>query len=274
MKITLLGTAAAEGWPGLFCRCAACRKAIDLGGRNIRTRSSALVDDRLLIDFPPDTYLHVLQHQLDLTAIHAILVTHAHDDHFCVTELQYRGPYFVVDAYKDRLPVAGPRDVVCALKSAVNLDLAPLEPRCISAGETSTLDRYQVTAIQVPHAPDLTCMNYVIADESGASVLYATDTGVWGDAQWRAMEGIRIDALIVECTKGPVEGGYNGHLSVGDVRRMREELIQRGNMAADAQVVTTHHSHNGGMVHDDLAALLKPEGIVVGYDGLQIEVTR
>ncbi|MDE2127598.1 MAG: MBL fold metallo-hydrolase [Armatimonadetes bacterium] len=274
MKITLLGTAAAEGWPGLFCRCAACKRAIELGGRNIRTRSSALVDDRLLIDFPPDTYLHVLQHHLDLTAVQAVLITHAHDDHFCVTELQYRGPYFVVDAWKDKLPIVGPIDVVCALKGQVDLQLAPLEPQCIAPGETTALGGYRITGIPAPHDPALTCLNYVIADPSGASVLYATDTGVWGEAQWRAMEGIDIDALIVECTKGPIEGGYNGHLSVGDVKRMRAELIRRGNMAVDAQVVTTHHSHNGGMVHDDLQALLEPAGIVAGYDGLQIEVSR
>ena len=37
MKITFYGTAAGEGWPGVFCQCELCREARRLGGKNIRT---------------------------------------------------------------------------------------------------------------------------------------------------------------------------------------------------------------------------------------------
>ena len=66
MKIKYLGTAAAEGWPALFCDCPSCQKARELGGKNIRTRAQAVVDGRLLIDFGPDTYLHVIRDGLKL----------------------------------------------------------------------------------------------------------------------------------------------------------------------------------------------------------------
>ena len=39
MEITYLGTAAAEGIPGIYCGCETCRRAIAAGGRNIMTRS-------------------------------------------------------------------------------------------------------------------------------------------------------------------------------------------------------------------------------------------
>ena len=55
MKFKFLGTAAAEGIPGPFCACENCRLAREEGGRSIRGRSQALVDDCLLIDFPADT---------------------------------------------------------------------------------------------------------------------------------------------------------------------------------------------------------------------------
>ena len=55
MKFQYLGTAAAEGWPAVFCRCEACEEAARRGGKNIRTRSQALVNDDLLLDLPPDT---------------------------------------------------------------------------------------------------------------------------------------------------------------------------------------------------------------------------
>ncbi|HBJ10614.1 MAG TPA: carbon-phosphorus lyase, partial [Ruminococcaceae bacterium] len=38
MKFQYLGTAAAEGFPGMFCSCDTCEKARKAGGRNIRTR--------------------------------------------------------------------------------------------------------------------------------------------------------------------------------------------------------------------------------------------
>ena len=53
MKIRYLGTAAAEGWPALFCSCPICTKARAQGGKNLRTRTQAILDGELLLDFPP-----------------------------------------------------------------------------------------------------------------------------------------------------------------------------------------------------------------------------
>ena len=58
MKIQFLGTAAFEGIPAIFCDCEVCKRSMESGGRNIRTRSQAIIDEDLLIDFPPDTYMH------------------------------------------------------------------------------------------------------------------------------------------------------------------------------------------------------------------------
>lgn len=56
MEIRYLGTAAAEGFPALFCQCDTCRRAAAKGGKNIRTRSSVLVNDTVLLDMGPDLY--------------------------------------------------------------------------------------------------------------------------------------------------------------------------------------------------------------------------
>lgn len=66
MKLTYYGTAAAEGFPALYCHCDACERARKSGGKNIRTRSQALINDDLLIDFPADTYMHELIYALEL----------------------------------------------------------------------------------------------------------------------------------------------------------------------------------------------------------------
>ena len=58
MKIKFYGTAAAEGFPGMFCSCETCEKARKAGGKNIRTRSQTVINNELMIDFSADTYLH------------------------------------------------------------------------------------------------------------------------------------------------------------------------------------------------------------------------
>ena len=73
MKIKYLGTAAYEGIPSLFCECETCKKARAFKGKNIRTRSQALINDDLLIDFPPDTLVHANTYGIDFQRIHHYL---------------------------------------------------------------------------------------------------------------------------------------------------------------------------------------------------------
>ena len=82
MKIQYLGTAAAEGLPALFCDCETCRKAREIGGKEMRTRTQLVVNGKLLLDFPPDTYTHALNYSLKLGQIQHLLITHSHMDHF------------------------------------------------------------------------------------------------------------------------------------------------------------------------------------------------
>ena len=58
MKLKYYGTAAAEGVPAIYCSCDTCKYSMTHGGKNIRTRSQALVNDSLLLDIPPDTLYH------------------------------------------------------------------------------------------------------------------------------------------------------------------------------------------------------------------------
>ncbi len=88
MKLQYLGTAAAEGFPSLYCVCDTCRRAWEAGGKNIRSRSQSVIDNKLLIDFPPDTYMHMLAHRLPLEKITNCIITHDHSDHFYVWDLE------------------------------------------------------------------------------------------------------------------------------------------------------------------------------------------
>lgn len=90
MRIKYLGTAAAEGIPALFCSCEICKKVRKTRGKDIRTRSSALIDDRLKLDFGPDSFLQMMRFDLDYSTLRSVLITHTHEDHLCVGDLLCR----------------------------------------------------------------------------------------------------------------------------------------------------------------------------------------
>lgn len=271
MEIKLLGTASAEGLPGLFCACEVCRRARELGGKNLRTRSSALIGGEIKIDLPPDTLHHVLAQGLDLTTTPYLLFTHAHDDHFAVRELQYLSWMFVPQPITKPLHVFGPRDTIEKIRQSLDLANLPLKLHCLKEWETAAIGRWQVTPILAQHDPEQQCFNYLVSD-GARTLLYATDTGWYEKQTWDFLGRTQLDGMVVECTKGRMEGGYMAHLCIPEVVRMRERLVQEGVLRADGRVVTTHHSHLGGLLHEGLEAELNPHGIEVGYDGMTFEI--
>ena len=91
MKIKFLGTAAAEGVPAFFCTCDACKRAREVGGKEIRTRSQSLLNGELMLDYPADTYFHSMRDGINLTDIHHYLITHSHMDHFHPADVEMLG---------------------------------------------------------------------------------------------------------------------------------------------------------------------------------------
>src|SRR5687768_17307596 len=94
MRLQLLGTAAAEGWPAPFCTCEPCTEARRRGGPNLRTRSGALLDDDFKIDFCPDTLVQMQLHNRHLAHIKTLVFTHQHADHIAAKELQWAAKPF------------------------------------------------------------------------------------------------------------------------------------------------------------------------------------
>ena len=76
MKVTFLGTAAAEGIPALWCECPLCARAKKLGGKEFRSRCSYLVDSDTMVDFGPDAFRQVAEFQIDLTRLERVIFTH------------------------------------------------------------------------------------------------------------------------------------------------------------------------------------------------------
>src|SRR5207253_2458592 len=82
------------GWPAPFCWCRHCEEARRRGGANIRSRSGALIDDELKIDFGPDTVSQMQRSRRNLSRLKTILFTHQHSDHFTPAEMEWASKPF------------------------------------------------------------------------------------------------------------------------------------------------------------------------------------
>ena len=282
MKIQYLGTAAAEAIPGLFCSCETCREAREKKGRYVRTRSQLLIDDTLLIDFGPDTYMHALNFGVDLPNIENLLITHIHADHFTATELLYRLAGF---AHTDTptLTVHGSRDVLDCLEARVYGDgsfanqnrvaFKTLEPYV-----TVAVGGYEVTPLPAQHG---TLHPYVYHISDGERrFLLLNDTGRPTPElmEWLKKNGGELDCVSFDCTYGYENvlakfGVADHHMGLIDNAEVRDELGAEGILKDGAVCVATHFSHNGkdagyGKMLEHTDRL----GFLLAYDGMTVEI--
>ncbi len=274
MKLKYLGTGAAEGWPALFCSCESCKKARQLGGKNIRTRSQALVDNKLLIDLPPDTYMHYLQHGFPLPAITDILVTHSHSDHFYPKELEMRcRPY--CDEHAVKLSIYGNRTVEALYREEVRHEPDIENFNCfvpVKPFQVYEVASYQVIPLKALHDSREECLIYCIKGQS-KQLLYCHDTGIFPRETWDYLvwNKIKADAVSLDCTTG-IEADGGNHMGVEDVISMKKDMIQRKIADENTVFVAAHFSHNGKLMHQELEDRFRAENIQVAYDGLEINI--
>lgn len=278
MKIKYYGTAAAEGFPAIFCACDACEKAAQLGGRNIRTRSQALIDGKLLIDFPPDTYLHVLNYGLDLTTITTCLITHNHSDHLCAAELEKRRPAF---AHTRNNEAHLPFDIYISEKSSREFEGHPqntavedgtLRLFTVKAFSPFEAEGYIITPLKAAHDPRVEPLIYMIS-KSGKTMLYGHDTGYFPEETWKYLEKNKpyFHFISLDCTGIIREKYREHHMSLEANVEVRDRLIEIG-CADENTIFCVHHfSHNGGVVYDDFVPLAKEQGFMVSYDTMEVE---
>ena len=269
----ILGTAAAEGWPALFCPCAACEEARRRGGKDIRRRAAYQLGERIRVDLGPDTYAQMLEFGLRYDRLEHLLITHSHEDHLCPAELGYRRAGFAVELPDDAMMTIYGNDRVEERIDAAGLELEACKAqfRRIKLFEPIELgEGVTATAILADHAGDEQAVNYLFERE-GRTLLQGNDTGWWPEESWEFLSGQTLDAVVLDCTYGPKPGGMS-HLGVHEVVQVRDELTKLGALAAGCRFIATHFSHNGGWLHDQLCEFFEPENIEVAYDGMELEL--
>lgn len=273
MKLTYYGTAAGEGWPGLFCNCSLCKAARELKGKNIRTRSQALVNEDLLIDLPPDTNMHCISYGLDLEKVDHLLVTHSHSDHLNPTDIELlREPF----AYNrpNTFQIYGNSRVKEKIWAEVpNID--EVEPKFnfhdLIPFHSVEVKDYTVVPLLALHDRKEECLFYQITQKN-KTLLYAHDTGAFPDAtiDYLKANKVHYDLVSFDCTTQSEEDGKN-HMGLVDAAKEKQRLTELGLADERTKWVVNHFSHNGLWLHDKMVEEADKYGFLVSYDGMEIE---
>lgn len=275
MKLQYLGTAAAEGVPALFCDCENCRRSRRLGGRNLRTRSQALVDDRILIDFPADTYAHFLRYDVPMSDLHTCLVTHSHSDHLYPADVAMRMDGFAHLHRRQPLTFYADESSYQMLRREIEenrIDPADVDAVRIAPFVPFQVEGYTVTPIRASHDPKSSPVLFVV-EKDGNSLFYANDSSEYVLESMECLKAIghSLDVISLDCTEACNETTYVGHLCLSRCAALRETLLREGIADSRTVFVLNHFSHNGKqVVYDDFVEIARRQDFLVSYDGMTL----
>ena len=266
MKVQLLGTGSADGWPNPFCDCVSCAWARREG--RVRGHTGVLVDDVLMLDCGPDVPRSAARHGVSLGGVRWVLLGHEHPDHTGPTAFMWRSWSTVAD---QPLEVVGPPAAIAACRVWVGRE-DPVTFHEITAGETRQLGPYTVTALAAAHgdASIGPAVLYDLRSEDGR-LLYATDTGPLPESTLAALNG-RFDLVLLEETAGdrPVDPG---HHDLAMFAATVAELRRRECIDDQTDVVAVHLGHGNPpepLLSTRLAAVgarALPDGAVLQIPG-------
>lgn len=306
MKITFLGTGSGEGYPAAWCECPHCTYARAHGGKNLRTYSSAVIDDELLLDMGPSTFYAAARFGVNLARVHSLLVTHPHEDHFFPLMIRCRGasenPFGL--PYREQMACTGacmtkpPKFTIYGnpyVKESLESYLNIIDhPTIRSTAGGKTLDDYQayleengvtyeliakntpfsigpyrVTPVQGTHITPDYAFSYIIEKE-GKTLLYALDTSYFELDSLRTVLAHTYDLVVMEGTYG-LNPKRESHMGLKDNAELLNTLRTQGCMKPGARCLLSHMSPHWCPPHDWYEAITAPYGIELAYDGLSVE---
>lgn len=284
MKITFLGTGADTAYPLPFCLCENCTKARELGGKNLRRRSSIVINKDLIVDLGPDIMSGSFTCNVSIADIRYWLQTHSHSDHFDASHLQTRIPEYAgintqtLELYASKASINKMSEMIEAngcvngLLEQEDQKRLNLKIHIVNPSQTEVIGNYEVRAFFANHDKSVESLLYSIKSEN-KTVFYATDTDEFPEETWVALQGekSKFDVVILDHTYGPnIKSGR--HLNANGFEKHIKHMTELNILSNEAQIFATHISHEGNPIHSELEEYGKAHGYKIAYDGLVIEV--
>jgi len=273
MKLHFYGTGASEGFPAMFCMCEHCRKARELGGKNIRTRTCTQIDEELLIDFSVDAYCHILHGGLDMSKVKNILFTHSHTDHFLPQNIvNALPPMAAADAAPHRYHLFGNSKCEAMLREVLRGKENAEQYLCFTQVEDMqpfTVSGYTVTPIETVHDPAETCFIYCI-EKDGKALLYAHDSAMFTETVWQKLSRFTFRCVVLDCTSVMQPNIFQSHMSFADNLIIKARMLESGMADRNTRFVATHFAHTFNPLQQRLEEEMAPYGFIPAYDGMEL----
>lgn len=278
MKLKFLGTAGCSGIPSMYCQCPVCENARKVMGKEFRTRTGFVLDEKVAIDFSADSYQNMTRNGIRFGAIKHLLITHSHEDHLYAQDLVLRvtatrGPFPDVEP---KLNLYGNETVLRYFKEVPFFREKVLETVNlieIKRNQVFYMDDYKVTAFYSQHMLTEDSFVYLI-ERNGQAYLHLVDTGFPKDElfDYLVKNNVKLDAVTGDCTYGTMVEELGGHMQIRQNLRVKNKLIELGILKKDAPYYLTHFSeYNRLDTHESICAFAEPLGFTVAYDGLTVE---
>ena len=59
-------------------------------------------------------------------------------------------------------------------------------------------------------------------------------------------------------------------MGIPDILRVRDKMAQKNCIGEHTVMIASHFSHNTARTHEELEAILRPEGFLTAYDGMEV----
>lgn len=281
-----LGTGAGEGIPNPFCKCRVCANARMRKGKEIRTRSSLLLDEKTIIDIGADFFAQSFLYDVCFADIEHVLYTHMHDDHINYTMIWERfvshsgsskplNIYIVDEAYKFFTdfylisPLTLGREDYLG-ENRINIIRLEFNKSYNIGGRT-------VTPVRAAHSTSFEANgSSFLIEKDDLCIFYALDSGYFTEEAFDMLKNKRLDILICECTFPSIDAGMNkssGHMDIQMLIKTLDRLYAENAITADTDIYISHIG-SSGMTHEELAdyfsSLDKNYKLIAAYDNLEI----
>lgn len=279
MKITYLGTGAAEGIPALFCNCDYCKGVKETGGALVRSRSQIVIDGELGIDFPPDCFYHAAARGVDLSAIKYLLVTHSHMDHFYAHDFILRGYKYAQNLTSDVLNLYGNAEVKAVFEECTRRELRPeigetIRLNTLALFEEVSFGQWRVNTLKAQHSSHDPLL--FLLEKGDKRILHLTDTGALPEENYSYLAAALrspLDLITFDCTFLWEETPPNArHMGLDENMRTYAKLQAMGFVNERTKKVITHFSHNSRPTAESLKRAEEAFGAIAAYDGLEITI--
>lgn len=254
IKVRLLGTATSQGVPVIGCECEVCT-SLDSKDKRLRSACWVEVDNKIIcIDIGPDFRQQMLKG--GGKEIHAILVTHEHNDH--TAGLDDVRPFNF--KYEKDMPVYALHRVAKYIRTRFDYifehQTYPGAPRVeltsIDGNSPFMVENIEVVPIHIMHGT-LPILGYRVG-----KFAYLTDVKTIAESEYEKLND--LDVLVLSALR---EKEHHSHLTL----QQAIELAQKINAKT---TYFTHFSHDLG-THKQISEKL-PKNMFAGYDGLEIEI--